>query len=75
LEVEQLEAKIQRSEKLDDVKTTSSKLEKGQENNDEDAQIEALGDFENSISEEKVSLELLVEKLKAIREEIFNVQD
>jgi hypothetical protein len=62
-----LEEKIQRAEKLDDVKTTKAKIIKAQDDSDDEDVLEALGDFEVSIEEEKVSLELLEAKIEAIR--------
>lgn len=75
LEVEQLEEKIQRAEKLDDVKTTKAKIIKAQAQGDDEEVQEALADFEVSIEEERVALELLSAKIDEIRGSILTAQD
>lgn len=67
-----MEEKIQRAEKLDDVKTTKAKILKAQDSSDDEAVLEALGDFEVSIEEEKVTLQLLEAKIEDIRGEILS---
>lgn len=70
IEVELVEAKIQKCEKLDDLNTTQEKCKKAHEVGDLESQVEAIQDQESSITEEEVFLKSQKDGYADIREKV-----